>query len=246
MKILTLDIETSPALADVWTLWDNNVSLNQLHSPTNVIAFAAKWYGDKKTLFYSDFHNGHAKMIEEAHRLLSEADVVIHYNGTSFDIPHLNREFLLAGFSPPEPFKQVDLLRVARKQFRFISNKLDHVSQQVGLKGKVAHEGHGLWVKCMAGDARAWEKMKEYNIFDVVLTEQLYGKLLPWINGHPNAVLYEADIRPACERCGSGNLTKQGLVRTQVSVFQQWKCLGCGSWSRSAKRLAGVDIRGTS
>jgi len=79
-------------------------------------------------------------MIQAAHDLLSEADAVIHYNGNSFDMPWLHTEFLLAGMPPPEPYKNIDLLLAVRKRFRFVSNKLDYVTQAVGLEGKVHHE----------------------------------------------------------------------------------------------------------
>jgi DNA polymerase elongation subunit (family B) len=246
VRVLTLDIETSPNLAHVWSLWKQNVSLSQLQESGEVIAFAAKWHGEKDVEFYSNFTVGHEAMVREAHRLLSAADVVVHYNGTSFDIPHLNREFLSLGLPPPRPYKQVDLLKVARDQFKFVSNKLDYVSQYVGLKGKVSHEGHMLWVKCMAGDPKAWATMEKYNKYDVVLTEKLYDILLPWIKGHPHPALYDETVEPTCQRCGSTDLIKQGFAYTTLAAYQQWQCKKCGSWSRSARREFGVGERGVS
>ncbi len=52
---------------------------------------------------------------------------------------------------PPAPFKEIDLLTVAKGRFRFVSNKLDYVAQQLGLGKKTEHSGHELWVQCMAG-----------------------------------------------------------------------------------------------
>jgi DNA polymerase elongation subunit (family B) len=246
LRLLTLDLETSPNIAHVWGLWKNNVSLNQLIQSTNVISFAAKWHGDKRVLFYSDHHDGHAVMIQKAHDLLGEADAVIHYNGTSFDMPHLNREFILAGMTPPAPYKNIDLLRAVRKKFRFVSNKLDYVTQALGLEGKVHHEGHNLWVRCMAGDDKAWAIMRKYNKMDVVQTEKLFDILRPWIDGLPNPALYSDSDEQTCERCGGHQLTKRGFAYTQLGAFQQWQCVGCKSWSRSAKRHHAVDLRGVS
>jgi len=76
LRLLTLDIETSPNLAHVWGLFKQNIGLNQLMESGQVISFAAKWHGDKKVLFYSDHHNGHDVMVQAAHDLLSEADAV--------------------------------------------------------------------------------------------------------------------------------------------------------------------------
>lgn len=42
MRILTLDLETSPNIAHVWGLWQQNVSLNQLMESTQVISWAGK------------------------------------------------------------------------------------------------------------------------------------------------------------------------------------------------------------
>jgi hypothetical protein len=97
VKLLTLDIETSPNLAYVWALFDQNVGLNQLVEVGSVICFAAKWYGEKKIHYHSDHHDGHEAMVAAAWNLIDEADAVIHYNGKAFDIKHLNREFVLAG-----------------------------------------------------------------------------------------------------------------------------------------------------
>lgn len=240
MKVLVIDIETSPNLAHVWGLWNQNVSLSQLRESTRVIAFAAKWVGERKTSFFSDHSDGHQAMIEAAHALLDQADVVVHYNGRRFDIPHLNREFLLAGLTPPAPFAQVDLLDCVKKQFRFVSNKLDHVAQQLGLGAKTHHEGHTLWVRCMAGEAKAWATMRKYNIQDVVLTEKLYLRLKPWITSHPNASLFEG---AGCPACGSGKLEKRGYAYTSVSRYQRYRCLGCGKWSRGGRALDRVEIR---
>jgi len=246
LKLLTLDLETSPNVAHVWQLFKQNISLNQLMESGGVISFAARWYGTKKVLFYSDFHHGHAAMIQAAHDLLSEADAIIHYNGTSFDMPHLNREFLLAGLAPPRPYKNIDLLLAARKKFRFVSNKLDYVTQALGLEGKVHHEGHTLWVKCMNNDPLAWARMRKYNMGDVVQTEKLFDILRPWVDGLPNPALYNESDEQTCERCGGHEFQKRGYAYTQLGAYQQWMCTTCKSWSRSAKRHHAVDLRGVS
>jgi hypothetical protein len=237
-RILTLDIETSPALADVWKLWDNNVALNQLREVTHVIGVGYKWLGERQVHFTSDHAPGHAEMVREAWQVLDDCDVVVHFNGTTFDIPHLHREFLLAGLTPPSPFKQVDLLRVVKKNFRFLSNKLDHVSQQLGIGHKVHHSGHSLWVKCMAGDEAAWKKMETYCKGDVRLTEKLYERLLPWASTLPHQGLFVEDAdEPICPRCGSTKLQKRGTKAVQFQTYQQFNCGNCGGWLRGTEIL---------
>lgn len=242
MRILTLDIETSPAIAYVWGLHKVYVAPSQVIQPTRVLCFAAKWTDEKRIVYRSEFHHGPDEMLDTLWNLLDEADAVVHYNGTSFDIPHIQREFLLAGLMPPSPYVQIDLWRTVRSQFRFLSNKLDSVAQALELGGKAAHEGFGLWEKCLAGDKAAWSRMQKYNVQDVRLTESLYLNLRPWIKSHPNVNLVTGATH-SCPRCGSLELHKRGLVRSKVSSFQQWQCLSCGGYSRSQRRLDGVDLR---
>jgi hypothetical protein len=175
-------------------------------------------------------------MLKQVYRLLSEADAVIHYNGSRFDIPTLNKEFLLYGWTPPAPYQQIDLLKTARKQFRFPSNKLDYIAKSLGLSGKTKHAGHELWVKCMAGDEEAWQTMEQYNRNDVVLLEDVYNKLLPWITAHPSYGLYAGT--DCCPNCGNLSLTKRGFSYTTLGKYQRYHCNHCGTWSRSRKSLS--------
>lgn len=238
-KALVLDIETGPNLGWVWGLWDQNVSLGQIESTGSVLCFAAKWLGDPqtKTIFKSVHHDGEAEMIEEAWRLIDEADAVIHYNGRGFDIKHLNREFLLAGLNPPSPHKDIDLLTIARSRFKFLSNKLDFVSQQLGVGSKVKHEGFSLWLKCLEGDDAAWSRMKKYNIGDIKITEEVYWRFRGWIKGHPAVGLYTGEER-SCPNCGGTHLQSRGYYRTNASVYRRYHCQGCGAWSRAKTKDA--------
>lgn len=243
MRVLTLDLETSPNIAHVWQLWDQNVSLAQLQESTRVLSFAAKWLGEKEIIFCSDFHTGHDEMIREAHRLIDEADVLVTFNGIRFDRPHLMREFIEAGLRPPSPVKDVDLFRVVKSNFRFPSNKLDYVAQRLGLGGKVKNAGHMLWVRVLADEPKAWEEMRVYNVGDTKLTERLYLKLLPWISGHLHHGLFVDSDNPVCQRCGSTRLQRRGLAYTTLGSFPRFQCTKCGGWCRGGKREQGVDAR---
>lgn len=244
-KILAIDIETAPAIAFVWGLWKQNVGLNQIVEDPRVLCFAAKWIGQDGVMFYSEHHDGHLNMVKKAHELMDEADILLHYNGTSFDVPHLQREFLEAGMPPTSGFQEIDLLKTCRKQFRFPSNKLQYVSEHIGLEGKIQNEGFTLWSGCLDGNEKSWEKMKEYNIQDVHLLEEAYEILQPWIPRHPNLTLIsgESDER-TCPRCTAPNaLIKRGFHYTGASVFQRYQCKKCGGYSRDPKRCSTNEQR---
>ena len=131
----------------------------------------------------------------------------------------------------PTPYQQVDLLETAKRRFRFVSNKLDYVSQFLGLEAKQQHKGMRLWNECMAGDEEAWEIMKRYNIQDVKLLGALYDRLLPWINNHPNMALYtdHNDLAIKCTNCGSDHVKKNGMEHLATQSYQRYKCLDCGT-----------------
>lgn len=254
MKTLVIDIETAPNVAHVWKLWKTDVALNQLVVPGYVLCFAAKWT-DEPTFYFARVKHDPATgaptpesrraMLDLAHKLLTKADVVVHYNGIAFDIPRLNAEFMEFGFLPPAPFEQVDLLLAIRKRATFASHKLAYVAERLGIGSKVKHEGHMLWRACMAGDPAAWARMQKYNEGDVRLTERLYKRVLPWIPSHPNAGLYVDSEKPCCPTCGSERLQKRGLARTRISLYTRYQCVKCGSWSRAKLRSGTAKLART-
>jgi len=242
MKILFIDIETTPMTSYTWGLWQQNVSLSQIIDSTEMMCFGARWYGEKKVHFKSIHHHGKKEMLQSVHNLLDEADVVVGWNSASFDTKHLKRELLEAGMKPPSPFKDMDLMRTVKSEFRFPSNKLDYVAQKLGVGAKVQHSGFELWVKCMANDKKAWAEMKKYQIQDVNLLIDLYEILKPWIKNHPNVALYDG-IGDGCTNCGSTHLQKRGYARTGTASYQRYQCQSCGKWLRGAELVSKTTKR---
>jgi hypothetical protein len=237
-RILLLDIENSPALAWVWGLFNEDINLQRLVTPKEMLCFAAKWLGDSETVWYSKQNKDN--MLLELHKLLDEADVVIHYNGDRHDMPIINAEFLKAGFPPPSPYKNLDLYKTIRKTFRFTSGKMEHVLKELGLKEKLADGGFATWVGCIENDLEAWASMRIYNIGDVDSLEEMYFRVRPWIQNHPSHSAYTQTH--CCPNCGSHFLVKRGYAYTKVSKFQQWRCNDCGKWSRTSTKISGVRL----
>ena len=231
-KMLILDIENAPNLAYVWRLYDENVSLDLLLKEHYILSWAAKWYGEDEIMFDSLNQSSRKQMIGRMHKLLNEADAVIHFNGKKHDIPFLNREFIEAGLTPPSPYKQIDLVATCRNQFKFPSNRLVYVTKALGLGEKVDHEGYPLWIKCINGEQKAWATMKKYNIQDVQLTEKLYNKVRPWIKNHPNVALHQDDS-DACPVCASDDFKKsKNYIVTKSLKYPLFQCQDCNSWFR--------------
>jgi hypothetical protein len=237
VKALVLDIETGPNLVWTFNLRDTYIGIDQIVEPARMICFAAKWLDRKNAMFHAEWIDGREAMIETAWRLLDECDYLIGFNQISFDTKWMMTEFTRMGLGPPSPFKEVDLKRVAFQRFRFPSSKLDWLSQELGLGRKMEHEGFPLWVKVLNGDPKAQRRMRQYNIQDVKLTEDLYFAWLAWIKNHPPiGVLNHTDM--GCRNCGSTDITATGKdVVAQVLVYRLYQCNTCGAWMRGNIRV---------
>lgn len=246
-KILLFDIETAPTLGYVWGLWEQNVGLNQIHRDWYVLCWAAKWLGQKGVMtaalpdfpLYKKNRENDEEVAKALWKLLDEADIVIGQNGDAFDIKKMNTRFIQHGMEPPAPYKTVDTLKVAKKYFKFDSNKLEYLGTALGVGRKMETGGFELWKGCMNGDPQAWKKMVKYNVQDVLLLEDVYLKMRPWMTNHPNFNLYLGSVWN-CPNCGSQRCQKRGYVYTRATTHQRYQCLDCGAWSQGSLSGNGV------
>jgi len=98
----------------------------------------------------------------------------------------------------------------------------------LGYEGKIQHRGIQLWFDCMDHKASAWREVKEYNIRDVTVLEEMYHDLLPWLQHHPNAGHWAVD-GDCCKRCGGTNIKRDGWERKTTVPYQRFRCTDCGT-----------------
>lgn len=236
MKTLLIDIESAPSLAYVWDYFKANINPNQVLDNGYIISYAAKWL-DKEEIIYSDNRKfNDTSIVAEIIGLLDEADVVIAHNALKFDIPTINARAVVAGLKPPSPYKIIDTLQVAKKEFRFKKNSLEHISNQLKCTPKGGHKkfpGFELWLECLRNNDEAWQELMEYNVQDVKTLEEVYLKLRPWIKNHPNVGVYKESDKSVCPVCGSDHHHFRGYYHTRVGKYRRFRCLDCGHWGRS-------------
>lgn len=233
-KILVIDIETAPAVAYVWRLFDENIPLDRLISPGRTICAAFKWYGEKGITFYSEWDDGPVAMFSGIRDALAEADAVVTFNGDKFDLPKLTGEFVQYGIKPAPPPTSIDLYKTVKK-LGLTSNKLAFVGPFLKVGGKLKHEGFELWRKVMGTDCTygeqiaAMDKMGRYNKQDVALTARVYKALRPYMANHPH-------IRVgACPNCGSNHVQSRGYRYTRTMKIRKVECQSCGAWSSGTR-----------
>lgn len=257
MKRLVIDIETTAHRARTWGLFDQTIGLNQLEDVTYMISFAAKWYGERRTQFFSTYDDGQETMVRAARNFLNEADVVVHFNGDRFDRRHINREIQeqrrltgdTLGLAPPSDYQQIDVMKEIKGQFYLPSFKLEYLLRWSGLGGKVQHQGFGLWDAVEKGDEAARRLFKKYNVGDVVKLEEAYDETKVWFRRHPNMQLFVPPngvndkgepivTEDVCVLCGSQNTVANGTnPRGRLSRVQKYQCQDCGKFFSGKKSL---------
>lgn len=253
-KILVLDIETAPETAYTWRRYKENISQSQVKEPGYLLCMAWFWIDERNmkpsaiesiSIFKSKAWNrgdrtNDLNVVKKAHEILSKADIVIGHNIKDFDIGTLNARFIYHGFPPPTPFKICDTLKILKKTFHMPSYSLESVSHYFGIEIK-EKQPFTLWLGCLKGLQKSWDKMVDYCRHDVYVTSQLYLKLRPWAVDHPNISLYEDNREMLCPKCGSNKMKKQGIRETQVNRYQRYRCEKCGGWSRGRYCIKNID-----
>ncbi len=236
-KVLLFDLETSPLISFHWGLWNQNIQPDRIISDWFIISWSAKWLFSDKT--FSDvltpeeaLQKNDERIVRSLWDAINSADILIAHNGKGFDIPRSNTRFLYYRLAPPKYSKVIDTLEVAKKNFGFTSNSLDHICGYLNLEKKKETD-FSLWKKCLDGDPKALKEMNFYNCNDVQILEDYYVIIRPWIRPHPNFGLWGDGDGMVCPNCGSKLLSENGKYFTQVSVFKSYRCDDCGALSRA-------------
>lgn len=231
-KVLLLDIETSPIIGYAWSIWNQNIGLNQIKQDWFIISWAAKWLGSKEVLYQDQRHekdfSNDKKLMKSLWKLLDEADAIITQNGKAFDIKKINARFVINDLQPPSSFKHIDTREIAKRYFGFTSNKLEYMADKLCQQKKSKHkkfEGFELWKECLNGNLEAWKELEKYNKLDVLVLEELWRKLDPYAKS-VNLALY--DGTGICN-CGSDSLHKNGKTAAGMKLRQRYRCGGCGA-----------------
>jgi len=237
-KVLLFDIETAPAEVFVWSFGEQRIHIAQEIQDWNVICWCGKWLFDDKLLGAVQTpqearDRDDKRIVQKLWEAIDEADILIGHNLIGFDRKKANTKFLLHGLKPTSPYQTIDTLKVARREFAFLSNKLDYLCKRLGLDTKL-ETGFELWKDCLKGNRKALEHMFEYCGQDVAILEDLYLKLRPWVKSHPNIGLYMSGTGSNCPNCGSEKVEYHSKpYYTPTGQYQSFRCQDCGAFSRS-------------
>jgi len=236
-NIVFLDIERQSGIADgIWQLKQTWINPDQMLEAPSTICFAWKYADEDEVSFAADWKGGHKKMVQKAWEVLDAADYVVGWNSKGFDVKHLRTEFLLEGMVPPSPWKDIDLMLTARRNFGFLSNRMAYIAEQLEVGTKVSTGGASLWRSLRQDKGEllkaSRDKMEVYNKHDVELTEELYYLMLPWVSGLNIPLDNGGSDAPACSNCGSDKLQWRGYATALTRRYRRFQCTACGKWGK--------------
>ncbi|TMI26412.1 hypothetical protein E6H19_02575 [Candidatus Bathyarchaeota archaeon] len=167
-KVAILDIETTSLEADAGVL----VGAGLMSEAGRGEYLEAKRTSEEKSL------------LSKLAKRLESYDVIVTWNGRSFDIPFLTTRLMKHGLDPRPLLRKphIDLADVVKSRLRLTFTYLDHVCdffQVDRKKGAMGLDVPHLYVRALEGDRRASLSIREHCLDDLRATRQVFLKLKP-------------------------------------------------------------------
>lgn len=232
VRRLFADIEVSPNRAYIWGAgYKLNVGYNSITEERSIICICWKWENEKEIGFLNWRKPGDdKKMVKDFINVMKEAEEVVFHNGDKFDLPWVRTRALFHELDMPIGIKTIDTLKVARRHFRFNSNRLDYLAQYLGIGAKIKTD-YDLWKGAMAGDQSSLDKMVKYCKGDVKLLEQVYKRLKNHIPAKTHHGVQIGKDRGSCPECGSSEVI---INKYRISAAGResvaYQCRDCGKY----------------
>ena len=229
IKRLFFDIETSYHTCRMWRIgkvgW---VNPGQIIKHKEIICISYKWQYENE-VHTLDWRMGEKKMLKAFVKIMAEADECVGHNGDRFDMKEIRTRCIYYGVLMYPNYRSLDTLKKARQYFNFASNKLDYIGEYLSVGRKLDHEGFDLWIKVVEQkDEEALERMIAYCEQDVILLEDTYFVLSPFIDHNNNFAVLTGGDKWECPECASGNVKMFHYYTTPLGVIRrEMRCNEC-------------------
>jgi len=235
IKRLFFDIETGYYILKIraWQLknFQRYFNPDDIEREKEIICISYKWQYENE-VHTLDWRGGEKKMLKEFIKIIGSADELVAHNGDKFDLRFIRSRCLYHGVLMFPNYRTLDTLKKSRGGFLFASNKLDYLGRHFGVGGKLKHRGREMWEEVIEGDAETSEKalteMIEYCERDVVMLEDVYFIMSPFITHNNNFAVLTGGEKWDCPECGSKNVQMHHTYTTAMGVIRrEMKCNDC-------------------
>jgi uncharacterized protein YprB with RNaseH-like and TPR domain len=239
IKRLFFDIETSYYLVPTFQFWKVNINTDNIIRDKKIICICYKWqYEDKVHRLVWDKNQDDTKLIKDFIQVIKQADEIVAHNGDKFDMKELRTRAILTDNLMFPVYRTLDTLKKTRQYFRFPSNKLDYLGKALNLGRKLDHEGMQMWIDiCEHKSKEALDKMVDYCEQDVILLEDVYHAISPYIYHNTNFAVLKGGHKWHCPECASENVQLSHTDATAMGVIRRhMKCNDCRKFFKISNR----------
>lgn len=239
-KILIWDIETSYILAHTFSLYPERIHPANVVEDWRIHSIAWKWHGKKRVYSVVEENRCDKNVLEAVYEVLCEADYLVHHNGDAFDLKKFNARLVRHKLPPLPPIKTVDTLKKVRAILKDTSHRLDCLGDYYEVGRKISNSPK-LWTRAFFGEKKALAEMVKYNRQDVVLLENVFDTIRPYIKHDINLNLHtEGEV---CPNCGGTHHQSRGYYYTATSKKRRLQCNSCHKWFTSTKSDKIVKVK---
>ena len=232
MKRLFFDIETSQGLYLSWSSGKVFIPPENVVEEPRIICICWKWEGDDTLHDLTwDMQRNDKKMLLKFMGILTKADEVVAHNGEHFDIRWLRAQCMYHGIAMPPEVTTLDTLLTSRRGLRLDSYRLAQLARRHKLPAKKALPSN-TWRKVfLDNDREALQEMVDYCKQDVVVLENYYKLLIPYILPVSHAGVLSGGEKHHCPRCASKYVALRKTRTTAMGTLRyQLQCAECQTY----------------
>ena len=129
------------------------------------------------------------RIVRELCKELNNYDLLVTYFGSRFDIGFIRTRAMILGIPFPGygTIKHFDLYYAVRNKLSLHSNRLAVATETLDIEGKTPLPPE-VWGEARLGYPKAMDLIREHNEEDVIILEELFEEMYPYINITRNGI----------------------------------------------------------
>ena len=230
IKRLFFDIETSFVQGWFWrTGWKQRVGVHQVRVDKKIICICYKWqHEDTVHSLQWDKNQDDKILLQKFIQVLGDSDEAIGHNIDKFDLPEIRTRCIKQDILMFPTYRTLDTYKKAKKYFQFESNALNYIGKVLGVGQKIATT-KDLWEAVIYDKSKkALKEMVAYCKQDVILSEDVFTAMMPYIDHNTNFAVLKGKDKWHCPECSGEHVSLSHTDTTPMGyVKRHMKCHDC-------------------